>query len=96
MITMGYIYQDYTQLSVTAVEQSYDIGTDSGAVFVGEVVTFQCTKDCYVRFNGSASVQTLIPANDYLEFPKKTWRIYVQRVSEDSTLNIWAEGNLKR
>jgi len=93
---MGFIYQDYTSLSVTATEQAYIIGTDSGTPFQGETITFQSTEDCYVRFNGSAAVQTLLPANDYLNFDKKVWKIYVQRVSADSTLSVWAEGNLKR
>ena len=93
---MGYNHSDYKEMSYTDTEASYEIGTVYGSLFRAESILFLATTVCFVRLNSSAGVQHLIPAGDYIGFDRKCVMIYVERVTVNGTLSIWAEGDILR
>lgn len=100
----GYLYDDYTKVTVTIAEADYKIGADTytlntGAFkgsknFIAEEVLLLATQDCYVRFNKTNAIQHYVHANVYYRHKRKVGKIYHQRVTSDGYLEIWSEGNI--
>jgi len=97
---VGYVYDDYAEISFTATQASYTVGTNARAAVPGawpndepaKDVLLYADQDCYVRFNRGDAVQHLIPADTYMRFQRRCTVIYVVRVSVDGTLRCWLEG----
>lgn len=99
-ITEAYVYNDYKEISFTATEQSYTIGTaaheaDSSLPlsFEARSELFYATQPCYVRFGEDSRVQHYIPSGVWLGYGQRTKKLYVVRAAGvDGTLKVSSEG----
>lgn len=60
--------------------------------FDAQQLLFYATEDTYVRFNDASNVPVLILAGMLITIPLKTSVIYVQRVTANGILYVWAVG----
>ena len=97
-LTGIYEHNDYAEITPTATETSYVIGTNANAArakswpvgLQAEDLLFYATVNCHVRFEDADAVQHLIPAGTYIRFHQRCYRIYV--VGTGGTLHVWSEG----
>jgi len=92
---VGYHLSDYHKQAFTAAEVEYIIGTDSGTPFVAEEIVFFASQDVYVRFR-AGGLQHRIPSGVYFEWYRRTGKLWIQRISSDGDLEIWAEGHTQQ
>ena len=68
-----YEYNDYAEISFTATETSYTVGTNANKAEAGswpssvtaKSVLLYATQDCYVRFNGNKKIQHRILSGNF-------------------------------
>jgi hypothetical protein len=98
---LAYMFSDYKKISFTAIEQSYNIGQacidanePNAHLFVAEEIVLFSTQEVYVRFK-AGGIQHRIPPNVYFEWYRATGTLWIQRISGDGDIEIWAEGYRK-
>lgn len=93
-------YNDYVQISFTATQQRYVIGTNANAArtkswpsgALAKEIQFYATQACWVRFNYADAVAEYIPAGLPLRFFGSVSEFYVYRDTADGILHAWIEG----
>lgn len=93
-------FDDFAQLSVTAIEQNYVIGTNANARIAGSwedgqlarEIQFYATNACWVRFNSPAAIPQFIPASLPLRFYRRVLKFYYYQDAAPGTLYCWIEG----
>lgn len=97
--TKANIYDDYKEISFTATEQEYTIGTAAHEAdpslplsFAALSILFYADQDCKVRFNGASRVQHKINSGAYISFDRRVTKIYIVRDTVNGTLQIWTTG----
>jgi len=97
---LGYVYDDFAQISFTATPTRYIIGTSAHSAdpavpssFLADIMFLSADQDCYVRFEGARRVEHLLLAGVQYEYKRRTDTIYVRRSTVNGTLTIRALGN---
>lgn len=97
-VTEAHVYDDYKEISFTATETNYTIGTAANEAdatiptFEAKSLLLLADQDCLIRFNESDRVQHKLTANVYYSFNRRCEKLYVVRDTADGTLRVWAEG----
>ena len=98
-------YDDEAEISFTAVQTAYVVGTNANAAATGawpavagvpladaKNTLFMATQDCFVRFEGATRRQHRLFAGVYYTFRRRWAIIYITRVAADGNLYCWIEG----
>lgn len=98
-VTISYVYRDYHEESYTATESEYTIGTDAHTARSSSPESFTAlstlliaSTDCYVRINESDDVQIKLNAGIPYSFGIRITKLYIQRVTTNGVLQIYAGG----
>jgi len=96
----GKKYADYAQISFTATQQVYVIGTNANAAKSGswpsgaiaKEIVYYATEDCWVRFEESDGVPQFVPKEFPLRSFKRVSKYYVYQDTAPGILRAWIEG----
>jgi len=97
---LGYVYDDYAEISFTDTPTRYIIGTNAyeadktlPSSFLADIIFLMTNQDCYVKFEEDDRVEHLLLAGVQYEYKRRTDTIWVRRRTTNGTLTLRALGN---
>lgn len=91
----GYTNGDYYYGVIKDEETLYIIGTSNDVKFIAEETLILSTVDCWIKINDDDFWQK-IHADDYFESHRRVLKLSFKKDSEDGTIEIWAEGDVRQ
>ena len=95
-MSIGYLRSDYHSAVLENESTCYNIGKNSGTLFVSEETLVLVSANCLIKLNNDTFWQPIYTDNDYFVFHRKITTICFKKNDGDGNIEIWAEGNIKR